>query len=116
MNIAVDKEGRRIIEQLCDIALKTAGIQNLAAVTQILQSLKDDGPIVSPAWIGVARGLYSLLNEMRELDSSLGTTSEDDLDFRSKANRNLYVAQCKRDLTIPIIRNRFPAIYCSICS
>lgn len=37
MIIKVDEEGKKVIEQLCDIALKTGGVANLASVTNILE-------------------------------------------------------------------------------
>ena len=40
MKIQVDKEGAKAIEQLCDIALRQSGLQNLTPVNQILQSTK----------------------------------------------------------------------------
>jgi len=40
MKIAVDTEGQNVIHQLCDIALKQGGVQNLAAVTMILNSIQ----------------------------------------------------------------------------
>lgn len=39
MKILVDQEGRRAVEQLCDIALKSAGVRNLDAVNEILASI-----------------------------------------------------------------------------
>jgi len=38
--IMVNNAGRVIMEQLCDIALKSGGIKNYNGVTQILTSLK----------------------------------------------------------------------------
>jgi len=41
MEIIVDKEGREVIVQLCDIALKQGGVQNLQSVAKILSLTKD---------------------------------------------------------------------------
>lgn len=40
MKIKVDKQGNEAIHQLCDIALKTSGIQSIQGVTQILHSIE----------------------------------------------------------------------------
>jgi len=40
MIIKVDAEGKKAIDGLCDVALKTGGIQNLAAITGILTSVR----------------------------------------------------------------------------
>lgn len=40
MQIKADEEGKKVIEQLCDIALKHGGIQNLNQVALILNSTK----------------------------------------------------------------------------
>ena len=40
MVIQVDQEGMKVIKQLCDIALKSAGIQNFNAVSRILGSVR----------------------------------------------------------------------------
>ena len=40
MIIKVDKEGQSVIEQLCDIALKQGGIQNLKQINLTLQSME----------------------------------------------------------------------------
>lgn len=40
MIIQVDQEGNRAIQQLCDIALKSAGMKNLNPVNMILRSVK----------------------------------------------------------------------------
>lgn len=40
MIIQTDKEGKGMIEQLCDIALKSGGLQSLNGITQILSSIK----------------------------------------------------------------------------
>lgn len=49
MIIQVDLEGRSVIEQLCDIALKEGGVKNLNAVNRILKSVvllsKEKSPI-----------------------------------------------------------------------
>lgn len=39
MIIQVDQEGRKVIEQLCDIALKQGGVKNLNQVNSILRSV-----------------------------------------------------------------------------
>lgn len=39
MKILVDREGRKAVRQLCDIALKSAGMQNLNPVNMILRSV-----------------------------------------------------------------------------
>ncbi len=38
MIIVVDKEGKSVIEQLCDVGLKQAGIGNLNQINLILRS------------------------------------------------------------------------------
>ena len=51
MLIFVDKEGKEAVIGLCDVALRTAGIQNLEGVTKIIQSvrlLNDDAPKPTP--------------------------------------------------------------------
>jgi len=40
MIINTDKEGKELIVQLCDIALKMGGLQNLQGVNNILQTIK----------------------------------------------------------------------------
>ena len=40
MKILVDQEGRNVISQLCDIALKQGGVQNLNQVNLILRSVR----------------------------------------------------------------------------
>ncbi len=42
MKISVDKEGAQVIQGLCDIALKSLGIQGLKDVTRILESVRVD--------------------------------------------------------------------------
>lgn len=39
MQIEADKEGADLIRQLCDVALKSGGLANLAGITQILACL-----------------------------------------------------------------------------
>lgn len=41
MKIIVDQEARVMIEQLCDIALKAGGIQNLTGVNHLLKFLEE---------------------------------------------------------------------------
>ena len=41
MKIKADKTGIEVIKQLCDLALKQGGLQNLNAVTQVLQSIEE---------------------------------------------------------------------------
>lgn len=41
MKIQVDKEGREAVEQLCDIALKAGGTQNLNGIVAILKAVTD---------------------------------------------------------------------------
>ena len=41
MKIYADKEGKEVIVQLCDIALKTGGLQNLNGINNVLTSLQD---------------------------------------------------------------------------
>ena len=41
MNIKADKEGKEAITQLCDVALKAGGLQNLAPITNILKAVSD---------------------------------------------------------------------------
>ena len=43
MIIEADKEGVEVVKQLCDIALKQGGIQNLKGVTEVLAALKEIG-------------------------------------------------------------------------
>jgi hypothetical protein len=40
MVIKTDKKGQEAIQQLCDIALKTGGLQNLKGITTILNSIE----------------------------------------------------------------------------
>lgn len=40
MIFQVDKEGEHAIQQLCDIALKAGGIQNLERINQVLESVE----------------------------------------------------------------------------
>lgn len=48
MIIIVDKEGRNLIQQMCDLSLKTGGIQNLQGVLSVLNTMKDYGePVVA---------------------------------------------------------------------
>jgi len=52
MIIKADKEGKDILVQLCDIALKTGGLQNMNAVQGILNSIqlieeKDDSDLIT---------------------------------------------------------------------
>ena len=45
MVIKTDAEGKNVIEQLCDVALRAGGVQNLQAVTEVLKSIEvDSGP------------------------------------------------------------------------
>ena len=39
MEIKVDAEGKKSVESLCDVALKTGGIQNLEAINKILKAM-----------------------------------------------------------------------------
>ncbi len=41
MKIKVDKEGKDTIIQLCDVALKSGGIKNVAAINVVLTSIED---------------------------------------------------------------------------
>jgi hypothetical protein len=41
MKIIADIEGKKVIEQLCDIALKHGGMQNLQAIQLILENVTD---------------------------------------------------------------------------
>ena len=41
MLIKTDKEGREAVQQLCDVALKQGGLQNLNAINTILNSISD---------------------------------------------------------------------------
>ncbi len=45
MIINVDKEARVLINQLCDVALKSDGLANLKGVTTLLNTMKDIVPI-----------------------------------------------------------------------
>jgi len=42
MKIIVDGEGAQVVRQLCDIALKATGIQNLGGVVNILNTMEVD--------------------------------------------------------------------------
>jgi len=44
MKFIVDKEAKEALQDLCDIALKTRGIQNLSAVQIILASIQEEEP------------------------------------------------------------------------
>lgn len=44
MRILVDDEARGMIEQMCDVSLKVGGLQNLAAVTQVLKTMEPVDP------------------------------------------------------------------------
>lgn len=44
MKITVDKEGRAAINQLCDVALKAGGLQNLNGITNVLSSVIEELP------------------------------------------------------------------------
>ena len=39
MIIQTDEEGKKLVEGLCDVALKVGGLQNLNAVTSALRAL-----------------------------------------------------------------------------
>jgi len=41
MKFTVDSEAKKALQDLCDIALKTGGIQNLVAVQVILSNVQD---------------------------------------------------------------------------
>ena len=45
MIIEADKDGIKIIQQLCDVALKTGGVANLKGVNDVLSSLTEIKPI-----------------------------------------------------------------------
>jgi len=40
MRILVDKEGEQVVRKLCDIALRSAGIENLNGVISILNTIE----------------------------------------------------------------------------
>lgn len=40
MQILADQEGQKTIQALCDIALKSGGIQNLPHINRVLSSVK----------------------------------------------------------------------------
>lgn len=40
MKITADEEGRKIITDLCDFALRYGGLQNLQAILNVLNELK----------------------------------------------------------------------------
>lgn len=40
MVINTDEDGKQALIQLCDIALKSGGLQNLQGITQILNAIK----------------------------------------------------------------------------
>ncbi len=49
MIIKTDPEGKKLLENLCDVALRAGGIKNLQEVGRLLQSIelikkKKDGP------------------------------------------------------------------------
>ena len=41
MIIKADKDGMEVIKQLCDIALKTGGLQNLVGIQAVLAGLSE---------------------------------------------------------------------------
>ncbi len=45
MIIEADKDGIKIIQQLCDVALKTGGVANLKGVNDVLSSLTEIKPV-----------------------------------------------------------------------
>jgi len=44
MKIKVDEEAKKMIEALCDIALKVGGTQNLKGVNDIIAAIEDYEP------------------------------------------------------------------------
>jgi hypothetical protein len=42
MKITADEEGKEAIRQLCDVALRSGGLKNLAPITQVLKATLDD--------------------------------------------------------------------------
>ena len=40
MKIVVDAEGKQAVEKMCDVCLRTGGLNNLQAILQILQSIE----------------------------------------------------------------------------
>ena len=40
MIIIVDKEGRKAVEEMCDVALKAGGLANLKGIQQVFMALK----------------------------------------------------------------------------
>ena len=48
MKVEVDEEGRKIITDLCDVALRSGGIQNLQAIINILNEIREEKPMEKP--------------------------------------------------------------------
>jgi len=44
MIIQANEEGRKALQSLCDVALKTGGLQNMAFVSQLLMSIRPMPP------------------------------------------------------------------------
>lgn len=44
MKIIVDEEGKKAVQELCDVALKVGGLQNFNSVGKILGSIVDEPP------------------------------------------------------------------------
>lgn len=40
MKIIVDEQGKQMLQQMCDVALKAGGLQNMQAVLSVLNSIK----------------------------------------------------------------------------
>jgi hypothetical protein len=41
MKLIVDQEAKSLIEQMCDICLKSGGLKSMQAILTVLQSLED---------------------------------------------------------------------------
>lgn len=41
MKLLVDQEAKGLIEQMCDVCLKSGGLKNMPAILSVLQSMQD---------------------------------------------------------------------------
>jgi len=50
MKIVVDQEGKQVLQQLCDIALRAGGLQNLQPINALLNlmQVENPAPVVPP--------------------------------------------------------------------
>jgi len=44
MKIVVDQEGKQVLQQLCDIALRAGGLQNLQPINALLNLMQVENP------------------------------------------------------------------------